>query len=300
MALQDSIQVTYSSEGDGSECSKKYGISTNLTLTGLSSYSQKIYLWTKTQEEGSKYSLYYSDDALGLGTNDTATSEEIETYITFSFDSSPDNITVDNTELIFGEEADVSFAQETLTYPAESIVSVTAESAIISISSSGQMTTLYSKDERIPVEDFELSPSGLCVTPSFQSSNISGTVKLVYQRVSNRKYWEVYDLLNLGVNKFYLFREGVFQEEITITMSVPTEDEETTDRTIQLLVVDHSELTPIASAYVYFDGNLKGQTDENGYITVETTAGSHNLLITASGYLDTNEDELSNDTIVID
>jgi len=71
-------------------------------------------------------------------------------------------------------------------------------------------------------------------------------------------------------------------------------------RTITINITDYVSEGDVEGASVYLDGSLQGTTDEDGEITLEDVAiGTHTLKITKTGYVDSDEDELLNDYLVV-
>jgi hypothetical protein len=69
---------------------------------------------------------------------------------------------------------------------------------------------------------------------------------------------------------------------------------------IAILVKDFATDVVIPNAHIVIDGNWGGMTDENGLLTLKSvTVGDHKIVITATGYLNSDEDELANDTFTI-
>ena len=73
----------------------------------------------------------------------------------------------------------------------------------------------------------------------------------------------------------------------------------TSAREITIDITDYVDAEDIEDAYVWVDGVLMGQTDENGEIDITTTTGNHALVVTKTGYLDSGDDDLLNDYIVV-
>jgi hypothetical protein len=66
------------------------------------------------------------------------------------------------------------------------------------------------------------------------------------------------------------------------------------------LVKDFATDVIIPNADVVVDGISRGSTDADGIITIiGISVGDHTIKITASNYLDSDEDELANDTFTV-
>lgn len=94
--------------------------------------------------------------------------------------------------------------------------------------------------------------------------------------------------------------DGVTQSQckhIPLDASMTTDDSTTS---ITVVVKDFATDIVIPDASVYIDDVYKGKTDSTGSLTIASiTAGNHSIRLTASGYLDSDEDELANDTFTV-
>jgi len=71
-------------------------------------------------------------------------------------------------------------------------------------------------------------------------------------------------------------------------------------RTITLNILDYVDDADVVGASVYVDGTLEGTTDANGEISITDIAiGTHTIKLTKTGYVDSDEDELLNDYLVV-
>ena len=74
----------------------------------------------------------------------------------------------------------------------------------------------------------------------------------------------------------------------------------TTTRTITINIRDYVSEDLVETAAIYLDTVLKGTTDVLGNITIEDVAvGGHYLKITKVGYIDSDQDVLYNDYIMV-
>lgn len=102
-----------------------------------------------------------------------------------------------------------------------------------------------------------------------------------------------------GLAWFFLYRNDLLYKSFTIELP-ELECAATETRNITLKVIDHATETAVAGALVAIDGVAAGSTDENGELRVDAvTTGDHNIAVSAQGYLDTDQDELSNETISV-
>lgn len=71
-------------------------------------------------------------------------------------------------------------------------------------------------------------------------------------------------------------------------------------RNVSIKCVDFSTDAVVAGAAIYLDGNYQGDTDAEGLLHLsDVSTGEHHFQALAEGYLDTQEDGLSNETIVV-
>ena len=71
-------------------------------------------------------------------------------------------------------------------------------------------------------------------------------------------------------------------------------------RDITVHVTDYIDTTELQTVSVYIDTVLKGTTDANGDLDVDSVAvGGHTLKLTKTGYLDSDADTLLNEYIVV-
>ena len=98
---------------------------------------------------------------------------------------------------------------------------------------------------------------------------------------------------------FFLYRTDALFKSFTIELP-ELESSDTEERNITLKVIDHSTETAVAGAVVSIDGTVAGSTDANGELQVDgISTGDHAISISADGYLSTDEDELSNESISV-
>ena len=71
-------------------------------------------------------------------------------------------------------------------------------------------------------------------------------------------------------------------------------------RDITLRVTDYVDDSEIVTVAVTLDGVSKGNTDSNGEIAISGVGvGGHELVLTKTGYIDSGDDDLFNDYIMI-
>ncbi len=73
------------------------------------------------------------------------------------------------------------------------------------------------------------------------------------------------------------------------------------ERNLTIRTVDFASEATISNASVYLDGHYKGLTNDNGRLDISgVTTGTHSFRAVKDGYLDTDLDGLSNDSIVVE
>jgi hypothetical protein len=153
---------------------------------------------------------------------------------------------------------------------------------------------------------------------SVKMSNYNPSQPFAIGKVSyNSNYTLGYDDIpkSYTASEFYIHLEkepiigtdGVAQdpEYLSITQSVENEDIEPTvtadsRRDIAIEVKDFATEVVIVGASIFIDGSLVGVTNEQGIMNaIGVSVGDHAIRITAPGYLDSDEDELANDTFTV-
>lgn len=87
-------------------------------------------------------------------------------------------------------------------------------------------------------------------------------------------------------------------QELSVSVSVSGTGE--TEKDITIIVYDYTTNSLISGASVWIDGIFKGTTGADGELNVASVAiGTHTLKITATGYTDSDQDELDNDEFTI-
>jgi len=71
-------------------------------------------------------------------------------------------------------------------------------------------------------------------------------------------------------------------------------------RNVTLLALDDTTEAAIPNAAIWLDGLKVGETDADGLLYLDNVlSGEHALRATATGYLDSDQDELNNEKIVV-
>ena len=85
-------------------------------------------------------------------------------------------------------------------------------------------------------------------------------------------------------------------KSVTKNDSMQTE----TSKNLVLVVKDFATEVAVQGASVYADGSYRGYTNSDGELYLYNIAiGDHTIKLIAAGYLDSDEDELANDTFTV-
>lgn len=181
----------------------------------------------------------------------------------------------------------------------DEIVSVEVATPVFHFNEAGWAVTDYSRGDELSHKCEILSHSCIFVD---LDEKLYGTLKVTYNPGPYAKefIWN-FGAYDYGTFYFYFYHttDGRLDEyQLTIE---PPEDTTSSQKNITMKVIDHGTYTGISNASVYIDNNYEGKTDEDGYITIEgITTGDHELLVTADGYINTDEDVLANDSFHVD
>jgi len=129
-----------------------------------------------------------------------------------------------------------------------------------------------------------------------------GSLEVGFERVSTYRRWfwtipsEYY-----GDIWFFLYDDTSLEPYRKFAVELPElAIVEQGVRNVSIKCVDFSTDAVVAGASVYLDGNYQGVTDAAGLLHLSDVAtGEHHFQALAEGYLDTQEDGLSNDSIVV-
>lgn len=154
---------------------------------------------------------------------------------------------------------------------------------------------------------------GELITPRFARNGYScfyaldkiklyGSVKATMTRSPwyKRWYWTI-PANEEGLHWFFIYREHLLKNKFSIEL--PDLSANTTAgelRNIVMSVRDKDTNAMIPGAAVFIDGLSMGLADSEGLLPVEQIeTGIHTLKITATGYLDTDVDDLNNETFEV-
>jgi len=129
-----------------------------------------------------------------------------------------------------------------------------------------------------------------------------GALEVAYQRVSTYLawFWTIPDSAR-GDVWFFLYDDVTLAPYRKFAVELPERAvSEQGLRNLSIRVVDFATEAAVPGAAVYLDGLLKGHTGDDGLLHLnDVPTGEHAFKATCEGYLDTDQDALSNETIVV-
>ena len=222
--------------------------------------------------------LYVGSESLGRGTAESTTQAEQDTIETIEF-----------------QAANVG----QLEYPIDNIVKITAQTAIIEKSVDGTLITYAPAGGVLSFGKI----GGSCVGVVTDGEVYYGTIKVHYNKARYYRQW-TYTLPNENGTFYFFVKDG---SEIVADFTVEITGVSGTEagfRDVTLVYTDYVSSIPVVGAAVIFDNGQptvkNGVTDVNGKVTFLTVAtGTHYIKATKSGYLDTDADDIDNDSILV-
>ena len=177
------------------------------------------------------------------------------------------------------------------------IEKVTAQTTITKQETSGKLSTYKSSGSVLPFKKI----GGSCVGRETDDEVYFGTVLIAYTRVDSGKRW-TYTLPNKSGTLYFFVKDG---RDVVSTFTVLIGG--TTGvgyRDVTLAYTDVVTEIAVADATVIIDEDLEtqqtGTTDSNGKVTFLTIkTGTHYIKSTKLGYLDTDADNLDNNSILV-
>ena len=143
------------------------------------------------------------------------------------------------------------------------------------------------------------SRRGYSCAQAVDKAALYGSVMVTGQRVRSCLEWQWIVPDGAGKQFFWLYENGELFNRFSLTLPELASSVIEYHR-VTVMPYDESSEAPIAGATVYLDGELRGVTDVNGRLSVDgVPSGTHAIKCTASGYLDTDLDELSNEEITV-
>jgi len=232
-------------------------------------------LWGGTIDLLYPYTLYKGTDTMGAGEILEAIGlEQIEQIIDF-----PEKF---------------SFQ---LDYPIISIDEVLAVTEIFYQDVDGEIYTWATKGELITNK---FSRNGYSCIFALDKINLYGSIKAIMTRSPwyKRWYWTV-PAQEQGQHWFFIWKGS----ELTNKFSIELPDLISPiklPKNVTLKIVNRHTDAGIAGAEVTVDGTLMGTTDGDGRIFLGTLLqGTHTLFLRAGGFIDSDEDDLANDSFEV-
>lgn len=131
--------------------------------------------------------------------------------------------------------------------------------------------------------------------------NLYGSVKATMTRSPwyKRWYWTV-PANEEGLHWFFIYREHILKNKFSIELPDLSAALSGECRNIVISVRDKDTNGLISAAEVFIDGLSVGFTDSRGLVSVnQITVGLHTLKLSAFGYLDSDMDDLNNETFEV-
>jgi len=136
-----------------------------------------------------------------------------------------------------------------------------------------------------------------CIGTPDTRYKIYGTINASYNRDPVCKSWSWNVKNKTGDYIFYVKRASEILASHTISVTVI----EGLPKDIVITVREYTTEALLDGAAVTVDGTYKGTTDSNGVINVGLLQpGTHTIKITKSGYVDSDSDDLENDSFVVE
>ena len=93
---------------------------------------------------------------------------------------------------------------------------------------------------------------------------------------------------------------AIFSDCDRKTLSVTIAGAGSGARNVTINIKDYATEVDLETATIYVDGSYKGGTDSDGNVYISNVSvGDHTLRITKSGYLNSDLDDLANDTFTV-
>lgn len=183
-----------------------------------------------------------------------------------------------------------------LQYPAYSVNSIAANTAICLADKDNHLSLYATAGSRVKSLKL-LSPIEIGLANP--DSKLYGTIKISYAkaRYVRRWFWTVPE--KAGTYFFFLMENGalVATEQVEVTETEGTGGAQE----IVIVVKEYTSENVISGAAVSVDGHSMGITDENGTINIGIQdSGAHTVVVSKAGYVSSDEDDLENDSFVIE
>jgi len=230
-----------------------------------------IYLRSAVAEKLDGYTLHYEQESMGVGTFGTIPSDKAEW------------------------QEEVSFAEDSkieLERPINSIIELTGT----------YHKAIFDGDQVVDIEEYNggfKKVGGSAIAPKESGAKLYGSGILTYKMGRYYKKWEWPVDCSKKHHWFFIKKNGVFKNKFEITVDAE-EPQNIGKRAVLLRIFEFSSEAPVEGAEVKVDGVSWGTTDAYGEVYREgVSPGTYSLEITRDGFLNSWEDEISNDELVV-
>ena len=145
-----------------------------------------------------------------------------------------------------------------------------------------------------------IQKGGSCVATS-TGEKIYGHGVARYNQGRWRRTWKWVVDCSKKDHWFFIYKDGIIVRKFSVEVdpeSSPTAPDNS-PRTITLRVIEFSSEAPQENAKIYINNTYRGKTDSYGELDVNLVPGTYALRITKEGFLDSDEDDISNDEFVV-
>ena len=181
-----------------------------------------------------------------------------------------------------------------LKYPGNNITCLAVTDIMTEDNVSGALSLLAPAGSVVTLERIGFS----CVGTT-DNVKLYGTIKISYTQVGSKLSWAWTVPTTGGDFYFYLLQSDVLVYTHMITIDI--DDYVTTSPMDVVLVVrEYTTDVLVADAAVEINGYSVGNTDENGRINLNAMdIGRYTIKITKTGYVDSDLDDLENDSFIV-
>jgi hypothetical protein len=181
-----------------------------------------------------------------------------------------------------------------LKYPGNNIVARAMTDIMEKDNTTNALRMIVPAGSPVPLERIGFSCVGVTTNVV-----LYGTVKITYKIIGYKKTWSWYVPAAGGDHYFYLIENNALVYSHMITIDI---DSYTTTSPVDVVVVVREYTTDalVEGAAVYINGAYRGLTDVNGRINIGSRSiGRYTIKITKSGYVDSDLDDLENDSFIV-
>lgn len=185
----------------------------------------------------------------------------------------------------------------TTNFPIVSILSATAIFGLFDIKNN-QLVTLAAPGGNITPMLTKRNSDGFSVNGA---SEVYGSVKISYQRSPTYRVWHYTFPAPGGTYWFFVMKGSEIVHKFSLSCD-STDPDLTSDgggpADVSFVIKDNVTGQVVPGARLYIDGGLRGTSDNNGIINVKSlTRGAHTIRASCTGYVNTENDNLANDTL---